>query len=312
MITAVTPANSAGPVTVLVSGPLGSVGGLNAAFNYTLTPPVVTALAPNTGAASGGTTFTISGSGFVAGATVTVGGLAASNVIVVSPNQIVATTPPGTIGAAVVLVTNPGGLISGLATGFTYSAAGTVVPPPTGTGIAVTSVSPSSGPVGSATLVTITGQGFLAGAIVTIGGLPATNVTVISSTQILASAPTGATAGSALVVVSNAGGAGAALPNGFTFTAPGSTTPPTPPAPPATGGTLPPGSSGLMVFGGGSNAALVTASGCSASRVVLWATNAQGQWVGYIPTAPAIINLAWDALFPNGLAAGTPIYVRCS
>ncbi len=309
MITAVTPANAAGPVTVLVSGPAGSVGGLNAAFNYMLTPPVLAALLPNTGVASGGTTFTLTGTGFVAGATVTVGGLAASNVIVVSPTQIVATTPPGTIGAAVVLVTNPGGLISGLATGFTYAAVGTAPPVSTGTGIAITSVSPTSGPVGAATLVTITGQGFVAGAIVTIGGLPATNVTVISSTQILASAPTGATAGAALVVVSNVGAAGAALPSGFTFTAPGT---PTPLAPPATGGTLPPGSSGLMVFRGGSSADLVAASGCPSSRVVLWATNAQGQWVGYIPTAPSVINLSWDVLFPNGLAAGTPVYVRCS
>lgn len=317
MITAVTPASIAGPVTVLVSNPAGSVGGLNSSFTYTLTAPVLSSLVPNTGPTGGGTAVTLAGSGFVAGATVTFGGLAASNVILVSTSQIVATTPPGTVGPAVVLVTNPGGLISGLASGFTYAAGAAVTPAtpptPTGFGIAVTSVSPSSGPVGVATLVTITGQGFLPGAVVTIGGLPATNVTVISSTQILASAPTGATAGAALVVVSNVGAAGAALPSGFTFTAgTGSTTPTTSTPSPSNTTTMTPGTSGLFVFRGGTNADLVTASACPAGRVVLWATDAKGQWVGYIPTAPSVINVAWDALFPNGIPAATPIYVRCS
>lgn len=305
LITAITPANSVGPVTVLVSNPTGAVGGLNSAFTYAVTAPVLSTISPNAGVAAGGTTVTLTGSGFVAGLTVTFGGLAASNVVLVSPTQIIATTPPGTIGAAVVLVTNPGGLISGLASGFTYAAAGAAPPVPTGTGIAVTSVSPASGPSGTATIVTITGQGFLAGAIVTIGGVPATNVTVISPTQILASVPTSPPAGAALVVVSNVGGAGAALPNGFTYTGPGTSTPPPTAAFPA-------GSSGLFVFGGGNNQALVTATGCPAGRVVLWATNSQGQWVGYIPTAPAVINVTWDALFPNGLAAGTPVFVKCT
>ena len=314
-ITATAPSGAVGPSALMVTNPGGIFGGIVNGFTYVMATPQVTSVAPAEGLLAGGTPILLTGSGFVVGATVTIGGQPARNVVVTSGTQISAITPAGSPGPATILVTNPGGLITGLANGFTFSATAVTPPTPppsTGTGIAVTSVSPSSGLVGSATLVTITGQGFLAGAIVTIGGLPATNVTVISSTQILASAPTGATAGAALVVVSNAGGAGAALPNGFTFTAAGSTTPPTPPAPPSTGGTLPPGSSGLMVFGGGSNAALVTASGCSANRVVLWATNAQGQWVGYIPTAPAIINLSWDALFPNGIAAGTPIYVRCS
>ena len=314
-ISATAPSGVVGPAALMVTNPGGIFGGISNGFTYLTATLQVTAVSPAEGVLAGGTPILLTGSGFVVGATVTIGGQPARNVVVTSGTQISAITPGGSPGPATILVTNPGGLITGLANGFTFSATAVIPPTPppsTGAGIAITSVSPTSGLVGSATLVTITGQGFLAGAIVTIGGLPATNVTVISSTQILASAPTGASAGSALVVVSNAGGAGAALPNGFTFTAAGSPTPPTPPVVPPSGGTLPPGSSGLMVFGGGSNAALVAASGCSASRVVLWATNAQGQWVGYIPTAPAIINLSWDALFPNGLAAGTPIYVRCS
>ncbi len=313
-ITVTAPSGAVGPAALMVTNPGGIFGGLANGFTYLTATPQVTAVSPVEGVLAGGTPILLTGSGFVVGATVTIGGQPARNVVVTSGTQITAITPAGAPGSATILVTNPGGLITGLANGFTFSATAVTPPappvsPPSGTGIAVTSVSPSSGPVGSPTLVTIVGQGFLAGAIVTIGGLPATNVTVISSTQILASAPTGATAGAALVVVSNVGAAGAALPSGFTFTAPGT---PAPPAPPATGGTLPPGSSGLMVFRGGSNADLVAASGCPSSRVVLWATNAQGQWVGYIPTAPSVINLSWDTLFPTGLAAGTPVYVRCS
>lgn len=311
-ITVTAPSGAVGPAALMVTNPGGIFGGLANGFTYLTAVPQVTAVSPVEGVLAGGTPILLTGSGFVVGATVTIGGQPARNVVVTSGTQITAVTPAGAPGSATILITNPGGLITGLATGFTFSATAATPPAPpvsTGTGIAVTSVSPASGPVGSPTLVTIVGQGFLAGAIVTIGGLPATNVTVISSTQILASAPTGATAGAALVVVSNVSAAGAALPNGFTFTAPGA---PTPPAPPTTGGTLPPGSSALMVFIGGSNADLVAASGCPSSRVVLWATNAQGQWVGYIPTAPSVINLLWEALFPTGIPANTPFYVRCS
>ena len=311
-ITVTAPSGAVGPAALMVTNPGGIFGGLANGFTYLTAVPQVTAVSPVEGVLAGGTPILLTGSGFVVGATVTIGGQPARNVVVTSGTQITAVTPAGAPGSATILITNPGGLITGLATGFTFSATAATSPAPpvsTGTGIAVTSVSPASGPVGSPTLVTIVGQGFLAGAIVTIGGLPATNVTVISSTQILASAPTGATAGAALVVVSNVSAAGAALPNGFTFTAPGA---PTPPAPPTTGGTLPPGSSALMVFIGGSNADLVAASGCPSSRVVLWATNAQGQWVGYIPTAPSVINLSWEALFPTGIPANTPFYVRCS
>lgn len=311
LITAIAPPNPAGPATVLVASPTGAVGGLSSAFTYAVVAPVLSGLSPNGGPATGGTTVALTGAGFVAGATVTFGGQAASNVTIFSPTQIVAVAPPGVPGAAVVLVTNPGGLISGLATGFTYTAAATVPPPtsPTGAGIAVTGVSPASGPSGTPTLITINGQGFLAGAIVTVGGVPATNVTVISPVLILASVPTSPPAGPATVVVSNAGGAGAALPGGFTYTA-GTPTPA--PNPVVRASTFPAGGSGLFVFPGGSNSALVAASGCPAGRVVFWATDSKGQWVGYIPTAPAVINITWDALFPNGLPAGIPIFVKCS
>lgn len=304
-ITLTTPSGAVGSVPVTVTSPGGSFGGLSNGFTYLVATPQLTGVAPSEGLLVGGTPITLTGSGFVVGATVTIGGQPARNVAITSPTTITAVTPPGVPGGAMVLVTNPGGLITGLATGFTYSATATA------SALAVTGVSPSSGPMAGATLVTIAGQGFASGAIVTIGGVPATNVTVLSPTQILASTPASSVSGPATVVVT-VNNIGNALSGAFTYTtATGGGTTSTTPPPTQTPG-LTPGTSGLFVFQGGSNADLAVASGCPAGRLVLWATDSKGQWVGYIPTAPAVINVSWDALFPNGIPAGTPIYVRCS
>jgi MYXO-CTERM domain-containing protein len=67
---------------------------------------VVTSIAPNAGGTLGGTKVTISGAGFLPGATVTVGGSAATNVNVVDGNTITANTPVGVAGPADVTVTN--------------------------------------------------------------------------------------------------------------------------------------------------------------------------------------------------------------
>ena len=49
--------------------------------------------------------MTITGTNFVAGATVTFGGTAATNVVVVSSTTITATTPAHAVGAVTVTVT---------------------------------------------------------------------------------------------------------------------------------------------------------------------------------------------------------------
>ena len=132
--------------------------------------------------------MTITGTNFAAGATVTFGGTAATNVVVVSGTQITATTPAGSAGAVTVTVTSMGRAGS-LTNGFTY------VAPPT-----VSSVSPNSGPVAGGTAVTITGTNFATGATVTFGGTAATNVVVVSGTQITATTPAGS-AGAVTVTV---------------------------------------------------------------------------------------------------------------
>jgi Putative Ig domain/IPT/TIG domain len=83
----------------------------------------------------------------------------------------------------------------------------------------VSSVSPNAGPTGGGTSVTITGTNFVAGATVTLGGTPATDVVVASSTSITARTPA-RSAGAASVTVTTPGTQGATLTNGYTYTAP--------------------------------------------------------------------------------------------
>jgi hypothetical protein len=57
------------------------------------TAPTVTGISPNSGPTAGGTAVTITGTNFATGATVSFGGTAATNVVVVSSTSITATTP---------------------------------------------------------------------------------------------------------------------------------------------------------------------------------------------------------------------------
>ena len=72
------------------------------------------------GSTTGGTPVTITGTNFVAGATVTFGGTAATNVVVTRGNKITANTPAGSAGAVTVAVTI-GGQTGSLTGGFTYT-----------------------------------------------------------------------------------------------------------------------------------------------------------------------------------------------
>ena len=107
---------------------------------------------------------------------------------------------------------------------------------------AVTSVVPKTGPLAGGTVVTINGSGFTSGTqasapLVSFGGTPATNVTVISSSQLKAQAPAHA-AGSVGVQVTAADGKSASLASAFTYiTATFSVKSVSPLSGPAAGGT---------------------------------------------------------------------------
>jgi hypothetical protein len=119
-ITATTPAASTGAVTVTVTNSGGQSGSLASAFTY-IGQPTVSSVSPNNGSTSGGTGVTITGTNFAAGATVTFGSAAATNVVVVNSTTITATTPAGSTGAVTVTVTNLGPQSGSLANGYTYN-----------------------------------------------------------------------------------------------------------------------------------------------------------------------------------------------
>ena len=196
---------TAGAKNVVVTNPDSQTGTLSSGFTY-VAAPTVTNIVPAAGPVAGGTPVTITGTGFVSGATVTIGGVAATSVTWVNATTITATSAAVAAGAKDVVVTNPDSQFGTLAAGFTYAAVPTI-----------TNISPNSGPLLSGTSITITGTGFLSPATVTIGGVAATTISVVNSTTITAHAPAG-TAGAKDVVVGTPGGS-VTLTGGYTYLA---------------------------------------------------------------------------------------------
>jgi hypothetical protein len=82
--------------------------------------PAVQSITPSAGATSGGTEVTIRGLRFAAGATVTIGGRAATDVTVQSAEALTAKTPAGAGAGAADVVVSVGGRSGSLAGGFSY------------------------------------------------------------------------------------------------------------------------------------------------------------------------------------------------
>jgi len=85
-----------------------------------LTIPGVTAVTPTSGSTAGGTSVTITGTGFQPDAVVSIGDVRATNVNVVSATSITATTGAHPPDVVAVSVTNPGDQVGALAGGYTY------------------------------------------------------------------------------------------------------------------------------------------------------------------------------------------------
>jgi glucose/arabinose dehydrogenase len=216
-IAATTPAHAAGNTSVVVTNTDSKTGTLNNGFTFTGPPPpnpapTVISITPNSGTTNGGTAVTIAGTGFLAGATVKMGGTSATVLSLVNSALITATTPAHAAGAVDVVVTNTDTKTGTLTSGYTYTAASN--PAPT-----VTSINPTTGVTTGGSTVTIAGTGFLAGATVSFGGTAAMGVALVNSTTITASTPAHA-AGAVNVVVTNTDTKSGTLPNGYTYTAP--------------------------------------------------------------------------------------------
>ncbi|MFJ9967920.1 IPT/TIG domain-containing protein [Streptomyces avermitilis] len=116
-LTAVVPAGAAGSVGVSVT----TAGGTNNGLSYTyVAVPTVTTVAPDEGPVSGGTSVTVSGTGFTSTNQVTFDGNPAP-FTVISDTALSAVTPPGAAGLVDVVVTNDAGSATA-ADAFTYLA----------------------------------------------------------------------------------------------------------------------------------------------------------------------------------------------
>jgi formylglycine-generating enzyme required for sulfatase activity len=170
--------------------------------NWGICPPSITQVSPLTGSVLGGTVLSITGGGLSDVTAVTVGGAACTQVTVLSPTLVRATTPAGAAGQAAIRAIAPTGT--------------TLAPQPfTYVQQQVASIVPNTGSYTGGTAITITGQ-YLAGTTgVTIGGVPCTNVVAVSATQVTAVTPAGSV-GAVDVVISGSKGT-ITVPGGFTY-----------------------------------------------------------------------------------------------
>jgi len=184
--------------------------------------PTITALSPaSVAAGSSAFPLTVTGTGFVAGATATVGGLART-VTVGSATQLTVAVVAADVavgGAVPVKVTNPAACVGGLCASNAVNLTVTV-PPAVPT---LSSISPTSVAAGGASFpLTATGTNFVAGSVVQVNGSPRAT-TLGSATQLTATilAADIATAGPlSLTVFTPAPGGGTSLAKTLTVTPP--------------------------------------------------------------------------------------------
>jgi len=170
--------------------------------------PSVTGIAPNNMVIGQDTIVEITGNNFPVNCEVDFGTVASPSVTRVSASVLQATAPNG-VGVCDVRVTTIFGT-SPVTPADQFAWLPTVTPlPPTLAPVGpflTTALLPNGGPTEGNTLVTINGTGFVTGCTVNFGSTPATQVTVVSLTQMTAVAPTAASASSVQVTVINPSG----------------------------------------------------------------------------------------------------------
>lgn len=145
----IAPAHSIGKVPVVVSEPSTDTLVISDAYEY-IAPPSITSISPTAAYNTAGDTVTITGSGFLDDAKVTIGGVALTNVVRINDTTITATLPVNdVIGSANVIITNTDKQSATLYGGFTLKK----------TAPTITSVSPGKGPIAGGASVTLEGTG---------------------------------------------------------------------------------------------------------------------------------------------------------
>jgi hypothetical protein len=158
----------------------------------------VSAISPSGGPLSGGTTVTVSGSGFTGVSAVYFGSTPAQSFTFNNDGNLSAVAPAGTGSHDVTVVNSLGTSRTSSADVFTWYS----VP-------AITAISPSSGPSVGGTTVTITGTNFTGATSVQFASTTIKTFTINSATQITVVSPAGSSYHN--VSVTNPGGTSAAV-----------------------------------------------------------------------------------------------------
>jgi hypothetical protein len=164
--------------------------------------PVVNSFTPAKGPLAGETLVTITGEHLTGTTAVKFGTKTGTALANVSDTEVTVKTPSATAAGKVPVevTTGEGSVVA--AAEFEYEAS--AVPTPV-----VSAVSPTKGPAGGGTKVTITGEHLTGATQVKFGSASATGITVVSDTKVEATSPAGAGGSKVAVTVVTAGGASA-------------------------------------------------------------------------------------------------------
>jgi IPT/TIG domain-containing protein len=290
-ITATSPAAAIpGTVDITVTTSSGtSFTSPNDHFAY-LGPPTVSSVSPNSGPKSGGTAVTITGTGFTGATGVKFGTVAATSFTVNSATSITATSPAGISPIAVdVTVTTPNGT-SGTTPSdrFTYFVA------------TVTGVSPSSGPQGGGTTVTVTGTHLDDATGVRFGTQSTTAFTVDSPTQLTVTSPAAPAPGTVdVIVIGSSGTSSASTSDRYTYLAPPRITAVSPSSGPKAGGN--------PVTITGANFSGATAVKFGSNDATSFTVDSDGQITAVAPASALATTVDVRVTSPNGTSAFTPV-----
>ncbi|MFD0617388.1 IPT/TIG domain-containing protein [Paenibacillus sp. GCM10027629] len=177
------------------------------AIQVNLSAPIITSIEQNFGKPEGGETVSIKGDNFRPGATVTFGTTSATNINVVSKNEITATVPAGAQSTVTVTVKNIDGQKATIP--YTYKA-----------DPVVTSFDPNNGPLEGGTVAKINGKYFTPGIVVKFGDQIAPMYVYTDSTYFRVKSPKATKSGSVDVTLTNSDGTSFTIPNGFTYNEP--------------------------------------------------------------------------------------------
>jgi hypothetical protein len=255
-IVAVTPPQTAGTIDVTVTY-AGTTSALGSADRFQVTvpaplAPVVSSLGTSSGSTAGGTSVTLTGSGYTGASAVTFGGIPAQSFVVNSDTSITAVSPSQAAATVDVVVSTPTGTSAVSSSDhFTYNAAST----PSVSGLSVTSGSTAGG-LG----VTVTGSYFTGATGVNFGTVAAA-FTVLNDSTLVATAPPQAAGTIDITVTTPSGTSSTGSSDHFTYNA--ASTPAVSSVTPSSGTVL--GGETITVFGSAFTAATAVKFGSTAA-----------------------------------------------